>query len=88
MLLHGEHTALVLGGMKSQVVVVRKETAAHPALEKELKERTPTIISELKELRHKTNDLKKQKDALQEGLDDNKAALKFIPAGDVDDVEM
>ena len=87
-LLRGEHTALGLGGTNGQVVVVRKKTAAQAALGKELKERNPIIISELEELRRKINDLEKQKGALQDGLDDNKAALKLIPMRDVDNVEM
>jgi len=85
---HGEHAALGLGGMESRVVADHKKTAAQAALGRELKERNPTIISKLKELRRKINDLEKQKDALQKGLDDNKAALKLIPMSDVDEVEM
>jgi hypothetical protein len=39
-------------------------------------------------VRKQINDLKKQCDALQQELDDNKAALRLIPTGEVEDVEM
>lgn len=43
---------------------MKREGQLHKLLEKELKDREPTIISELKEVRTKINDLEKQKDAL------------------------
>jgi FtsZ-binding cell division protein ZapB len=74
--------------LETQVVAVRKKTPAQFALEKELKERNPVLIQELKDVRKQINDLKKQCDALQQELDDNKAALRLIPTGEVEDVEM
>lgn len=74
--------------LKSQVVAVRKKTTAQSALEKELQERNPQLIQELKDVRKEIKDLEKKRDALQKELDDNKAALRLIPTGDIDDVDM
>jgi hypothetical protein len=55
--------------LKTQVVAVRKKTPAQLALEKELKDRNPILIQELKDFRKQINDLEKQRGALQKGSD-------------------
>jgi FtsZ-binding cell division protein ZapB len=71
--------------LKPLVKVVREKTPAQAALEKEYQERNPVIIQELKDVRKQISDLEKQRDILQNELDDNKIALRSILTGDIEE---